>query len=87
MKVLTEEDYPFAIKTSYSTLHSVAEIRPGRRWQISLLQDDTLGDLLGFTPEVIHDEFTISGHPVDVLSNDNIFLKTKNAQEMLFEGK
>ena len=42
----TDEDYPEKIKPTFNTLGSIIKIEPGRGWQISFVQEDTLGDFL-----------------------------------------
>ena len=83
---IAEEDYPFSIKTNFATLGSILEIEPGRGWQISFVQNDTLRDLLGFKPVVICDEYKLSHNPIDILSFDSNFLETDIAQGMTFKG-
>ena len=65
----------------------VNEIESGRGWRINFVQDDTLGDLLGFEPKVIHDDCSKSDCPFDNLSSDNVLLTTDIAQVMIFKGK
>ena len=55
--------------------------------QISFVQDDTLRDLLGFKPKVIHEKYTLSDHPVDILSFDKIFRECDVAQGKIFKGR
>ena len=84
---ITEEVYPFSIKPIFSTLGSFIEIRPGRGWQISFVQGDTLRDLLGSKPKIIYEEYNLSDYPVDILSFDNLFLEGEITQGMIFKGK
>ena len=83
---ITEEDYPFAIKPNFSTMKSNIEIEPGRGWQISFVQDDTLRDRLGFEPKMKHDDYNLSDYPVDILHFDKIFLETDVAQGLISKG-
>ena len=57
---ITEEDCPFKLQPSFNTLCRNIEIMPGRGWQISFVQDDSLRDLLGFTAKLIHEENILS---------------------------
>ena len=68
---ITEENYLFKIRPRIPTLGSVLEKEPGRRWLVSFAQDDTLRDLLGSKPKVLHDEYIISDYPADILPSDN----------------
>ena len=68
----TEANYPFTIKPNFSNLGSIIEISP-QGPIISFLFDDSMRDLLGFKPKIIHEEYSLSGYPVDILSFDNIF--------------
>ena len=82
----TEEDHPFTMKSNFSTLGRSIEIESGRGWKISFVHD-TIRDLLGSNPGVLHDEFNLSDYPVDILSFDNIFVGTDNSQGMIFKGE
>ena len=55
--------------------------------QISFMRDDSIGDLLGFKPKVIQEEYNLSDYPVDILSFDNIYLECDIAQGMIFKRK
>ena len=57
---ITEGDYPFKIKPNFNTLCRIIEIMPGRGWQISFVQDDSLSNFLGFTAKLIHEEKILS---------------------------
>ena len=82
----TETDYPFQIKPNFSTLGSIIEIiTPGP--QISFLPSDSIRDLLGFKPKLLHEEYNLSDHTVDILSFDNIFIETDIAQGMIVRGR
>ena len=48
--------------------------------QVAFTPDDTIRDLLGFKPKVLHQEYNLSDYPVDILSLDNFFIQTKIAQ-------
>ena len=82
----TETDYPFQIKPNFSTLGSIEEIS-SQGPTISFLPSDSIRDLLGFKPELLHEEYNLSDSPVDILSFDNIFLECDIAQGMIFKGK
>ena len=83
----TEANYPFIIQPNFSTLGSIIEIDVGIGREISFPQDDIIGDLLGFKPKVIHEEFNLSDYPFDILSFDKKFLESDIAQGMFFKGK
>ena len=82
----TEVDYPFTIKPNFSTLGSIIEIST-QGPVITLVPDDSMGDLLGFNKTTIREEYNLSPNPVDILSFDNIFLECNIAQGMTFRGK
>ena len=82
----TEANYPFKIKPNFSTLGSIIEISP-QGPIISFMFDDSIRDFLGFNARTIHEEYTPSNHPVDILSFDNIFLEGNIAHGMIFRGK
>ena len=82
----TEANYPFRIKPNFSTLGSIIAISPEGPI-FSFMFDDSMRDLLGFKPKIIHEEDNLSDHPVDILSFDNIFLECDIAQGMIFGEK
>ena len=82
----TEANYPFSIKPNFSTLGSIIEIST-QGPVITLIPDDSIGDLLGFNKTTIFEEYILSPNPVDLLSFDNIFLECNIAQGMIFKGK
>ena len=84
---ITEEDYPLRIKPNFCKLGSIIEILPGRGWQISFVQDDSLRDLPGLKPKALHEEYILSDYPVDILSFDKNFFETDIAQRMIFKGE
>ena len=49
--------------------------------------NDSIRDFLGFNARTLHEEYTPSNNPVDILSFDNIFLECDIAQGMIFKGK
>ena len=49
--------------------------------------DDSIKDLLGFHARTLHEEYTPSNNPVDILSFDNIFVERDIAQGMIFKGR
>ena len=51
-----EDVYPFKIRPNFSTLVSITEIDVGIGRQVNFLHDDSIKDLLGFKPKVIHEE-------------------------------
>ena len=82
----TEANYPFTIKPKFSTLGSIIETSP-QAPKISFMFDDSMRDLLGFKPKIIHEEYNLSDYPVDIISFDNNFLECEIAQGMIFRGK
>ena len=83
----TESNYPFKIKPNFSTLGSIREIDVGIGRKIDFTPNDSIRDLLGFKPNVIHEECHLSDYPVDLLSFDNYFLECDIAQGMIFKGE
>ena len=82
----TETNYPFTIKSEFSTLDSVVEVsRQGPL--ISFLPDGSIRNPLGFNSTTIDEDYNPSPNPVDVLSIDNIFLECHIAPGMNFKGK
>ena len=81
----TEANYPFKIKTNYSTLGSIIEIQQPA--MIGFVYDNSFVNLLGFNETLLYKEYNLSHNPVDILSFDNIFLETEIAQGMFFKGK
>ena len=53
-EIFTEHDYPFKIKPNFSTLDSITEFEHGRGRKIYFVQGDSLRQLSGFKPKVIH---------------------------------
>ena len=82
----TEANYPFKIKSKFSTLGSIIEIS-SQGPVISFMFDDSLKDLLGFHAITLFEKYNLSTNPVDILSVDNIFLKIDIAQRMIFKGR
>ena len=83
----TESNYPFKTKPNFSTLGSIIEIDVGIGRKIDFTPSDSIRDLLGFKPKVIHEEHNLSDYPVNILSFDDIFLECDIAQGMIFKGK
>ena len=82
----TETDYPFQIKPNSSTLGSIVEIS-SQGPTISFLPSDSIRDLLGFKPKLLHEEYNLSDHPVNILSFDNILIECDISQGMIFKGR
>ena len=82
----TETNYPFKIKLNFSTLGCIIEISP-QGPIISFMFDDSMRDLLGFGPRTLHEGYSLSPDPVDILSFNNIFIETDIAKGMIFKGK
>ena len=71
----TEKKHHFKINSNFGKLGSILEISPYNVGSyIDFTRDDSMGDLLGYKPKKLSDEFNISDYPVDILSFDNIFL-------------
>ena len=82
----TEANYPFKIKPNFSTLGSNIEISP-QGPLIGFMFDDSIRDLLGFNARTLYEEYTLSNHPVDIISFNNIFSETDIAKGMVFKVK
>ena len=54
---------------------------------ISFNPDDTIRELLGFSPETLYEKYNLSHNPVDVISFDNIFIETDKTQGMIVKIK
>ena len=80
----TEINYPFKIKPNFSTLGSIIEISE-QGPLIAFSPNNSMRDLLGFKPKVIHEEYNLSDYAIDILSFDNIFLESDIAQGMIFK--
>ena len=84
----TEENYPFIIKPSCSTLGSIIEVKQNFNGaQFIFTPNESIRDLLGFDSVVIYEKYILSRNPVDILSFGNFFLKCNIAQGMIFQGK
>ena len=81
-----EADYAFQIKPNFSTLGSIVE-NSHQGPTVSSLLNDSIGDLLGFRPKVLQEQYSLSHYPVDILSFDNIFIECDIAKGMIFRGK
>ena len=82
----TESDYPFQIKPNFSTLGSIIETSPPGPI-ISFAFDDSIRSLLGFHETILYKEYNLSPKPVDILSNDKIFIECDIAKGMIFKGR
>ena len=51
------------------------------------VQDDTLGDLLGFRQTKIHEDYNLSNKPVYILSFESVLFEKNFAEGMIFERK
>ena len=82
----TEANYPFTIKTNFSSLRSIIEISlQGRIF--CFMFDDSIRNLLGLIARTLDEEYNLSPDPVNILSFDNVFLGCDIAQGMIFKGK
>ena len=84
---IREEDYPFKTKPLFSRWGRISESKFAKKFQISFVEDNKLGDPSGFKPKVIHYEIFITVYLVDILFFDTIFLETNNAQGTIFKRK
>ena len=82
----TEANYPFKIKSNFSTLGSIIEISP-QGPILSFMFDDSIKDLLGFHAITLYEEYKLSTNPVDIFSIDNFFLECDIAQGKSFKGR
>ena len=85
--IIQKRIIPVEAYQNLSTLVSNIKGEPGRAWQISFVQYNTLWDLFGFEPTVIQDEYKLSDYLVDRFSFDNLFLECKTARRMIFKGR
>ena len=84
----TETNCPFEIRLNFSTLGSFMEISSDITGsQIDISPDDSIRDLLGFKPVIIHEDYNLSHYPFDIVTFDNIFLETEIAQGIIFKDK
>ena len=74
---VSEEDYPFTIKPTYSILQGNIENWAWYRMKNQSCTRRYFLRILGCKPKVIHEESNISNYPVDILSFDNVFLEIK----------
>ena len=84
-KHFSKSNYPFQIKSNFSTLGSIRETSP-QGTIIGFLFDDSIRDPLGFHAITLNETYNLSPNPVDISSFDSIFLGTKVAQRMIFKG-
>ena len=82
----TEANYPSTIKPNFSTLGSIIDILP-QGPPISIIPDDSIGNLLGFDKNILYQENNLSPNLGDISSFDNIFLESDIAQGMIFKEK
>ena len=82
----TEVDYPFFIKPNFSTLGSIIDVFI-QEPLIRFLLDDSKRNLLRFNASTLYEEYNLSPNQVGILSFDNNFLETDNAQGMIFKDK
>ena len=81
-----ENEYPFGIKPSFTTLGNIIQILP-QRPIIGFVFEDSIGNILGFNETILWQEYNLSPNPFDILSFDNIFSECDNAQDMIFKGR
>ena len=82
----TELTYSFHIKANFSKLGSIIDIQP-QEPIVRLVFEDSTGKLLGFHETILYKNYNQSKNPVDILSYDNIFIRTNIAQGLIFRGK
>ena len=74
------------MKPNIRNLGSIIEISSNITGsQIAFTPNDSIGDLLGFKPKVMHEEYILSGYPIDILSFDNIFIETNIAKGIIIK--
>ena len=72
----------------YQTLGSFIEISSKiTSRQIAFTLHDSIRDLLGFKPVIIHEEFNLTHYPVRILPLNEIFIETDIAHGKIFKGK
>ena len=84
---VSSERYRFTKKPNFITIKSFIGTSSHRGTQISFVQDDSLGSLLGFNPEVLYEKYNLSPHLVDIISIANIFIGSDCARGTFFECK
>ena len=82
----TENNYPFKIKPSFSTIGSIIEISQ-RGPIIIFMLDDFIRDPLGFNARTLYGKYNLSPNLVDFLSFDKNFLDCDIAQGLIFRGQ
>ena len=82
----TEENYPFTIKPNFPTLGSITEVSTHGP-VLTLVPDDSIRDLLGFSRTTIYEKDNNSPHSVDILSFDKNFLECDIAEGTIFKSK
>ena len=82
----SENEYPHTIKPNFGKLGSVIEISP-QGPKIRFVFNDSIRNLVGFHETILYKEYNLSRIPVDILSFDNFFIHTDNAQGRIFKGK
>ena len=84
----TELVYPFTIQPNFRILGPLIEISSNITGsQIAFTPDESIRDLLGYKPVVIHEGYNLSDLPVEILSSDTNFLDCDTAHGMFFKGK
>ena len=87
-RFFTEANYLLTVEPSFSALGSIIIISSNIfGGHIVFYPDDSIGDLLGFKPKVIHKEYTLPDFPVDILSSDKIFVECDVAHGVSFKGR
>ena len=81
-----ESNYPFQIKPKFSIPVFVIEISP-QGPIISFVFDDSIRNLLDFNETILFKERSLSPNPVDILSNDIIFLERDIAKGRICKQK
>ena len=85
---LTEDKYPFKIKSNFCTLGTNMELSSSiKGGQFDFTPSITIRDLLGFKPKVIFEDCNLSDYRVEILSIDNVFLEFDVAHGMIFKSK
>ena len=82
----SESDYPFQIKSNFTTLCSIIEISP-RGPIISFMFNYGFRNLLGFHETILYKKYNLSPNPVDNLIIDNIFIERDIAHGMIYKQK
>ena len=83
-----EDTYPYNIKPNVNTMGSnIKNSSKIEGSQIGFNPNNIMGDILGFEPQVLCEEYNSSEYPVDIFSFDTVFFECDIAQGMIYKYK